>query len=24
MFVGDEMFFGKDSLDDLDWYLGTL
>lgn len=22
MFVGDEMFFGKDSLDDLDWYLG--
>lgn len=23
MFVGDEMFFGKDSLDDLDWYLGT-
>lgn len=24
MFVGQEMFFGKDSLDDLDWYLGTL
>lgn len=24
LFVGDEMFFGKDSLDDLDWYLGTL
>lgn len=24
IFVGDEMFFGKDSLDDLDWYLGTL
>ena len=24
MFVGEEMFFGKDSLDDLDWYLGTL
>lgn len=24
MFVGGEMFFGKDSLDDLDWYLGTL
>jgi 2-hydroxychromene-2-carboxylate isomerase len=23
MFVGEEMFFGKDSLDDLDWYLGT-
>ncbi|MEP4196200.1 MAG: 2-hydroxychromene-2-carboxylate isomerase [Aliishimia sp.] len=22
MFVGDEMFFGKDSLDDLDWFLG--
>lgn len=24
MFVGGEMFFGKDSLNDLDWYLGTL
>ncbi|MEO0390813.1 MAG: DsbA family protein [Pseudomonadota bacterium] len=24
MFVGDEMFFGKDSLDDLNWRLGTL
>jgi len=23
MFVGDEMFFGKDSLDDLDWRLST-
>ncbi len=23
MFVGDEMFFGKDSLDDLNWYLGA-
>jgi len=22
MFIGDEMFFGKDSLDDLDWRLG--
>ena len=22
IFVGDEMFFGKDALDDLDWYLG--
>lgn len=22
LFVGDEMFFGKDSLDDLDWFLG--
>ncbi|MEM6618160.1 MAG: 2-hydroxychromene-2-carboxylate isomerase [Pseudomonadota bacterium] len=24
MFVGAEQFFGKDSLDDLDWYLGNL
>ncbi len=23
LFVGDEMFFGKDALDDLDWYLGA-
>lgn len=22
-FIGDEMFFGKDSLDDMDWFLGT-
>lgn len=22
MFVGDEMFFGKDSLDEIEWYLG--
>ncbi|QBF31918.1 2-hydroxychromene-2-carboxylate isomerase [Thalassococcus sp. S3] len=22
MFVGEEMFFGKDALDDLDWWLG--
>lgn len=24
MFVGDEHFFGKDSFDDLEWYLSTL
>lgn len=24
MFVGKEHFFGKDSFDDLEWYLGTL
>ena len=23
MLVGDEMFFGKDALDDLEWWLGV-